>query len=306
MPFKSRAGRFSHQTSHNSQPRNNKQKHIRQQEKPILRHRVPKTATPTASTTTAAAGGLIIVSNNFVSILALIESVFVGLILALTFLGFPSWPKIAWAKFTGKQYVIRLTKDNVLLFEGAKEVEGAYRTKTGVYEMEPEDTFTFNGTMAGLWYSPYNRAIQARVMPLLRKIREMGIETYSELKYYSETPIETIQTEAGEKAAEFAEWLQAQDGRILQDLEIVRIRDVKNFLESRSPAIENGIIERDVDIIRRKMNNPLSNTNFIMFIIMAGLLGLCFGYILAGGGGYEAPAAVGIASDAANHMTQIS
>lgn len=143
-------------------------------------------------------------------------------------------------------------------------------------------------------------------MPLLRKIREMGIETYSELKYYTETPLETIAAEAGEKAAEFAAWLRDQDGRILQDLEVIRIRDLKNFLESRSPAVENGIIERDVDIIRRKMNNPLSNTNFVMFIVMAALLGLCFGYILAGGGGPETPASVKIASDAANHMTQIS
>lgn len=246
------------------------------------------------------------VSNNFVSMLALIESIIVGAALALTFFAFPSWYKIAWAKFTGKQYVIRLTKDNVLIFEGAKEEEGAYRTKTGVYELEPEDAFIFNGTQSALWYSPYNRAVQARVMPLLRKIKKMGIETYSELKYYSETPLETIAAEAGEQAAEFAEWLQKQDGRILQDLEVVRIRDVKNFLESRSPAVENGIIERDVDIIRRKMNNPLSNTNFLLVVVMAGLLGLCFGYIMAGGGGPEAPAAVGVATNAASSMTQIS
>lgn len=134
----------------------------------------------------------------------------------------------------------------------------------------------------------------------------MGIETYSELVYYTETPLETIAAETGEKAADFAAWLRNQDGRILQDLEVVRIRDLKNFLESRSPAIENGIIERDVDIIRRKMNNPLTNTNFIMFMVMASLLGLCFGYILAGGGGPETPAALQTAASATSHMTQIS
>ena len=172
--------------------------------------------------------------------------------------------------------------------------------------MEPEDCFTFNGSTGGLWYSPYNRAVLARVMPLLRKIRKAGIENYSELKYYTETPIETITETLGEEAATFAAWLKDQDGKILQDLEIIRIRDLKNFLESRSPAVENGIIERDVNIIRRKMGNPLTNTNFVMMLVMAGLLGLCFGYILAGGGAPEAPAALQTAAAATGQMTQLT
>ncbi len=40
-------------------------------------------------------------------------------------------------------------------------------------------------------------------------------------------------------------------------------------------------------------------------LIMAALLGLAFGYIMAGGGGVETPAGIAAASNAASGLTQL-
>ncbi|MCQ1534840.1 hypothetical protein FTO70_03865 [Methanosarcina sp. KYL-1] len=242
-----------------------------------------------------------------ITILCMFESILLGLVLFLTFFGFPGWLRIATAKLQGKRYVLGLSKDAILSFEGANEVEGTYRTDKGTYELEPEDSYSFNGTKGAIWYKPYNQAVSARIMPLLRDIREMGIESYGELMFLYSTPLEQIRDKLGDSVAAIAEKIQAHDGKILQDLEVIRITDLKNYLESRSPAAENAVIEREVDIVRRKMRNPLGNTNVLLFILMAGLLGLAFGYMMAGagGGGGEPSTAVAGMQAAAAPLTQL-
>lgn len=243
---------------------------------------------------------------NTIAYLLIIESCLLGFIGFLTFFGYPSWMKIALARVKGNQYVVKISRDNALVFEGAKEIEGVYQTPNGVYELEPEDSFSFNGSTGAIWYAPYNRAVHAKVMPLLRDLKKFGIDHYGQLMYFYNTPIEKIKAEMGETAAETAAVIQGYEGRILQDLEIVRIPDLKNFLESRSPAAENGVIERYVNIERRKLGNPLKNGNVILMLVMAALLGLAFGYIMAGSGGAEAPAGVAAASHAAGALTQLN
>mgnify|MGYP000912379721 FL=1 len=211
------------------------------------------------------------------------ETLIIGILMMLTCAGYPGWIKVAISRIKGKKYVITLTKDNALKIRGAEEVEGVYETKNGIYELEPEDAFQFNGTRAALWYSPYNRAVEARIMPLLRDLKRFGIDTAAQLKYYSETPVEKIKEDLGEQAAEIGNTIQNYSGKILQDVEVIRISDLKNYLESRSPAAEHGIIERYVGIERRKLGNPLKSGNMIIMLLMAALLGLAFGYILGSG-----------------------
>lgn len=245
----------------------------------------------------------------FVYMLFLLESLVMGFLFLLTFMGFPQWIKIALSRIKGKQYIIKLTRDNALIIQGAREIEGVYKTPNGIYELEPEDTFSFNGCTAGLWFAPYNRAVYAKVMPLLQDLKKAGIDNYGQLMYFYNTSIEEIREKSGEKAAETAQIIQSYEGRILQDLEVIRISDLKNFLESRSPSAENGIIERYVNIERRKLGNPLKNSNVVMFIVMAALLGLCLGYIMHGSGtGAEHPAlnAMSNAANAAGTLTQKS
>lgn len=244
-------------------------------------------------------------TQETLSLLVLLESVLLALGFVLTAVGFPGWIKIAIARVKGKQYVVKLTKDNALVFEGAKETEGIYQTKTGAYELEPEDSFTFNGSSGALWYAPYNRAIHARVMPLLHDLKKFEIDNYGHLMYLYNTPVETIRAESGDKAAEMAATLQGYEGKILQSLEVVRIPDLRNFLESRSPASENGIIERYVAIERRKNGNPLTSSNMILMLIMAGLLGLALGYIMGGSSGGES-GAISALSTASNSLTQVT
>ena len=217
--------------------------------------------------------------------LCIIESSILGMLFFLTFFGYPGWIKIALIKIRGKQYLLRLTRDNELIIEGAKEVEGSYQTSTGVYELEPEDTFQFNGRRAAAWYAPYNRAVNAKVMPLLRDLKKFGLDHYGQLVYFLNTPSEKIREEFGESAAETADTLKSYDGKILQDLEVIRIPDLKNYLESRSPSAENGIIERYIAIERRKFGNPLKSSNMILMLILAALLGLCIGYMMGGSSG---------------------
>lgn len=243
---------------------------------------------------------------NTIAYMLILESCILGFLLFLTFFGYPAWMKIALARIKGNQYVVKITRDNALVFEGAREIEGIYQTPNGVYELEPEDSFSFNGSTGAMWYAPYNRAVQARVMPLLKDLKNYGIDHYGQLMYFYNTPIDNIKTDMGEAAAETAAVIQGYDGKILQDLEIVRIPDLKNFLESRSPAAENGVIERYVNIERRKLGNPLKNGNVILMLVMAALLGLAFGYIMAGSGGVETPAAISGMQNAAGALTQIS
>lgn len=236
--------------------------------------------------------------------LFLLESLILAFLFLLTFMGYPRWIRIALSRIRGNQYVIKLTRDNALIIQGAHEVEGVYKTPTGVYELEPEDTFSFNGCTAALWFAPYNRAVYAKVMPLLQDLKKAGIDNYGQLMYFYNTSIDEIRKNSGEKAAETAEIIQSYEGRVLQDLEVIRISDLKNFLESRSPSAENGIIERYVNIERRKLGNPLKNSNVVMFIVMAALLGLCLGYIMHGSGtGTEHPA-LNAMSNAAGTLTQ--
>ncbi|MDP4225232.1 MAG: hypothetical protein Q8910_02485 [Bacteroidota bacterium] len=241
---------------------------------------------------------------NAIAFLLIFESCILGFLGFLTFFGYPAWMKIALSKIKGKQYVVKLTRDNVLIFEGAKEVEGVYKTPNGIYELEPEDSFSFNGSTGALWYAPYNRAVLPRVMPLLKDLKKFGIDHYGQLMYYWNTPIEKIKADLGEAAAEQALVIKGYEGRILQDLEVVRIPDLKNFLESRSPSAENGVIERYVNIERRKLGNPLKNSNVILMLVMAALLGLAFGYIMAGGSGGESTAVQSV-SNAAGSLSQI-
>jgi hypothetical protein len=232
--------------------------------------------------------------------MVLLESAIIGALLFLTYMGYPGWIKIALARVKGKQYVFSVTRDKALTIQGAREEEGIYKTSLGAYELEPEDSFTFNGSTGALWYAPYNTAVLLRVMPLLRDLKEWGLSTYGQLHYYYDTPIEEIQAKLGEEGAEKARILKAYDGKILQDLEVVRITDLKNFLESRSPSAENGIIERYISIERRKLGNPFKNSNVILFIVMAGLLGLCVGYIMAGGHAGDSTALHTVASASSN------
>lgn len=232
------------------------------------------------------------------------EAVIIAMFLFLTFAGYPTWIKIALMKIQGKKYVIRLSKDNALKIIGAKEEEGIYKTTNGVYELEPEDTFSYNGTRSAFWYSAYNRSIEPKVMPLLRDLKEFGIDNIAQLKYFTETPLEKIKEEMGEHGEKIGVALQGYEGKILQLVEVVRITDLKNFLESRSPAAENGIIERYVGIERRKLGNPLKNGNMIMLLIMAALLGLCIGYMI-GQGGAGAGAGTGALSTVSGSLTPI-
>ena len=244
-------------------------------------------------------------ADIILSFLVLLESLILGALLVFSFMGFPGWVKIAIARIRGKQYIIKITRDNALTIDGAREEEGFYKTSHGAYELEPEDSFSFNGSSGALWYAPYNQAVLMRVMPLLHDLRKFGISNYGQLMYFYETPIEKIKEELGEAEAVKAQIIQGYDGKILQDLEVVRIPDLKNFLEARSPAAENGIIERYVNIERRKLGNPFASTNVILFIIMAGLLGLCIGYILAGHSGGGSTALNGL-SQASSNLQQLT
>lgn len=238
------------------------------------------------------------------SYMCMFESGIIGGLLFLTMFGFPGWIKMALARIRGKQYLVKLTRDNALIFEGAREEEGVYKTENGVYELEPEETFTFNGSSGALFYAPYNRSVNSKVMPLLRDLKKAGISTYSQLMYYYQTPLEVLKEQGGEEAETIGKTIQSYEGKILQELEVIKISDLKNYLESRSPAAENGIIERYISIERRKLGNPLKNSNMILMLIMAGLLGLAFGYLMGGSGD---TAATGTAlQGAAGGLTQLS
>lgn len=238
------------------------------------------------------------------SYLCIGESLLIGFLLFLSMFGFPGWIKIAISRIRGKQYIVKLTRDNALTFEGAKEEEGAYKTNSGVYELEPEDTFTFNGSSGALFYAPYNRSLNPKIMPLIRDLKKAEITTYSQLMYYYHTPIEHLREQGGEAAAAIGITIQSYEGRILQELEVIKISDLKNYLESRSPAAENGIIERYIAIERRKLGNPLKNSNMILLLIMAGLLGLAFGYLMGGSG--DTTAAGTALQGAAGGLTQLN
>lgn len=233
----------------------------------------------------------------------IIETIIIAAFFFLTTAGYPGWVKVALYRIQGKNYILLLTKDNTLKIKGATEEEGVYKTKSGIYELEPEDAFTFNGRRSAIWYAPYNRSVSPKVMPLLRNLKDFGVDNIAQLKYYTETQTETIKEKLGEEAAQMAETLQSYPGKILQLTEVIRITDLKNFLESRSPAAENGIIERYVGIERRKMGNPLKSSNMIIMLIMAALLGLAMGYIM--GQGAAGSSTLGALSTASGSLTQL-
>lgn len=211
---------------------------------------------------------------------------------ALTFL-YPGWIRIAVAKMQNKKLIFVRTKDNVLTIRTGKRFEGAYRTKTGVYELEPGEEFTFNGTKSGEWYEAYNRAVNPAILPFVKKLRAHGIRTYSQLENLMK--IDITREDIPESVKEIVEI--ARDPVILGDLEVIRPADLKDYLESRSPAVENSIIEREVQKERARMQRTMIDIMpwVIGFVVL--LVGAAFAFKALGTG--QVDSAAGIAQNTA-------
>ena len=218
---------------------------------------------------------------------------------------FPQWLRIAFSK----SLMIVIRNDRVVDIVKAKFDAGAFRNKSyGLFKPEPEDIVIFNKKPCIIAYSPYSKPVRAKIMPLLRKLKELGLETYDDLRMalwvarnkhflkangggLSEEQLKLKEQleNIPKKYHEAANLLEQFDGGgyILNTIEVVRLSDLVNYIDEEKPLILEGMVEREVTKERRKMRSPISSLMpyVIMFLII--IIGAAIAWKIVASGGIQ-------------------
>lgn len=179
---------------------------------------------------------------------------------------FPNWLKIAFSK----SLLIVVRNDRVVDITNAKYDGGLLiNKKYGVFVPEQDDVLIFNKKPCVIVSNQYTKPVRVKVMPILRKLKNLGIETYDDFKqvlYLAKHHVNGGELNPNiAKAVEFIRELE--NNNALHDSEnAVRVSDLVNYLEEQNPAILEGIIERRVKQETRKLKSPLMN--FMPYVIM--------------------------------------
>ena len=234
-----------------------------------------------------------------------LQAFFISLIFnvffAIVLWRYPSALKLAF----GKGYAIVFDKSREFKIIPAKfRAEGAVETKDYgiVRDFDPEDVGVHNGKPAILFYSPYSKAVRIKLMPLLRRLRKLGIETFAQL---GDKIIPVTIVENGEKKTIHASLLDLVYGKLniaenpgideevatlvselrkldfgilLKELEPIRVSDLVNWVHEVNPVTEKALIEREVQKERRKHKWSLGNIMIWVIAIIVIVMGFALAY----------------------------
>jgi len=236
----------------------------------------------------------------------LVISIILNLFFILATLRFPQWLRIAFSK----ALMIVVRNDRVVDVVPAKYDAGTFRNKNyGRIKPEPDDVVIFNRKPCVIAYSAYSKPVRAKIMPLLRKLKELGLETYADLQrvLWVARNKHLLSTDGGNLTEEqlkvkeqleklppvyyqLAEYIDnlERGGYLPSDIEVIRPSDLINYVEEENPLVLEGIVEREIEKVRRKYRNPVTNLMpyVIMFIML--ILGVAIAWKIISSGGVSA------------------
>lgn len=222
---------------------------------------------------------------------------------------YPGWLKVALSK----SLLIVVRNDRVVDITNAKYEGGLIISKKyGIFIPEQDDVLIFNKKPCAIVSDQYAKPVRIKIMPLLRKLKKMGIKTYhdfanclyiarnrhllsadggalapQELKIKQH--IESLINKRPEllKAADFIDELEKNNALHESDA-FVNVSDLVDYLEEQNPVVVEGIIERRISQERRKLRSPI--TNFMPYVIMFLMLlfGVAIVWKMLGSGGVSA------------------
>lgn len=205
----------------------------------------------------------------------------------------PGFLKHVMAKLRGKDFVFVMRSDRKMGFLPAEYREGDLHTAMGSFSAEPDDMGVYEGIPTAIAYAPYARSLNPKALVALRKIRRLGIDNYHDLIRILYIDLEKLKEKGEIKEEEAQEILKLRkelgelDGKILNDLEVIRVNDVINFLEEDNPIIKDAKIEREVTDELRKIRNPITRLMPYVFMFMMVMMAaaIAFAIIQTVGGG---------------------
>ena len=222
---------------------------------------------------------------------------------------YPGWIRVALSK----SLLIVVRNDRVIDITNAKYDGGLFMSKKyGVFIPEQDDVLILNNKPCVIVSNQYAKPVRVKIMPLLKKLKQMGIKTYHDFmnclfitknkhilcadggeltpeQIDTKERIETLINRRPEylQAVNFIEELEKNDALHESDA-VVRVSDLVDYLEEQNPAILEGIIERRISQERRKLKSPLVNfmPYVIMFLML--ILGVAIAWKILSSGGVSA------------------
>jgi hypothetical protein len=189
----------------------------------------------------------------------------------------PGFLKHVMAKLRGKDFVFVMRSDRKMGFLPAEYREGDLHTAMGSFSAEPDDMGVYEGIPTAIAYAPYARSLNPKALVALRKIRRLGIDNYHDLIRILYIDLEKLKEKGEIKEEEAQEILKLRkelgelDGKILNDLEVIRVAK----------------IEREVTDELRKIRNPITRLMPYVFMFMMVMMAaaIAFAIIQTVGGG---------------------
>jgi len=225
-------------------------------------------------------------------------SLAINLVFLIIYVNCPYALRLAIAKIRGQYLILRWSKQAKLIPEPAWKEGEFLVSKSGNYETEPEDMCSFNGCRSAIFYESYNRSVNPEVMQFITTLkRKYGLNTKNELDIFLKVPREKLVADGREDLAKIQDKIKNEEDFILDDLAVIRPRDLYGYMKARNPFAVKSEIERKVHIERMKLKNALQD--YMKYIIP--IIALLFGgaIVLQYMGNGDASGAAGAASGTA-------
>ena len=227
-------------------------------------------------------------------------SLALNLIFIIIYLNCPYALRLAIAKIRGQYLILKWSKQAKLIPEPAWKEGEFLASKSGNYETEPEDMFSFNGCRSALFYESYNRSINPEALQYITLLkRKYGLNTKNELQVFLSVPREKLVADGREDLALIQDKIKNDESFILDDIAVIRPRDLYGYMKARNPFAVKSEIERKVHIERMKLKNALQDYMKYIIPIVVLMVGAVLAFKMLGNGDAGGASSVGSGTAAA-------
>lgn len=229
-------------------------------------------------------------------------SLALNLIFFIIYVNCPYATRLAIAKIRGKYLVLKWSKQAKLIPEPAWKEGEFLVSKSGSYETEPEDMCSFNGCRSAIFYESYNRSVNPKVLPFITMLkRKYGLETKNQLQTFLSIPLEKLLEDGREDLAQIQANLKDDQAFIVDDIAVIRPRDMYGYMKARNPFAVKSEIERKVHIERMKLKNVLQDYMKYIIPVIVLMMGAVLAFKMLGDG--DASGAASTASTAGSTIS---
>lgn len=212
-------------------------------------------------------------------------SIAVNLLLFIIILNCPYAIRLAIAKIRGQYLILKWSKQGKLIPEPAWKEGEFIASKSGNYETEPEDIVSFNGCRSAIFYESYNRSVNPKVLQFMTMLkRKHGLTTKNQLATFLSIPQEKLLEDGREDLAMIQANIKEDHEFILDDVAVIRPRDMYGYMKARNPFAVKSEIERKVHIERMKLKNALQDYMKYVIPVIVLMMGGVLAFKMLGDG----------------------